>query len=143
MCFYTHQNIRRLNTYDKIIISEIFYYLNLIKSTLYKSLCCNTIILFNNILFKRTAVNAYSYRYISWFSNIYYCFYLVSRTNITRIYPDLISTIFHGSNRHLIVKMYISYEWYMNLFFYFLNSMCRFYSRNCTSYDITSCFFKP
>ena len=142
MCLYTHQHIGRFNADYHIFISLLFNHMYLVKGALHNPFCGYPVVLFYQLFFKRTAVYPYPDRDIPFFRHIYHPGHLILPSDISGIYSDFISAVFHGGNRHLIIKMNIRNKRNRNLFLNLTNCCRRLRRRNRTSDNFTACLFQ-
>ena len=95
MSLCTHKDIRRFDTDDQIVISQIFDDMNFIQRTLHQSLCSDSMIFLHKFFLKRTAVYTNTNGYSSLLCHINHCFDSLCTADISGIDPDLICTVFH------------------------------------------------
>ena len=142
MRLHTHQNIRRFNADNKVVITHRLDQMNFIQRTLHDPFCSNTTIFLKQMFLKRTTVYADTDWNIVLFRFVYYCLYPFFCTDISRIDTDLISSILNCCDCHLIIKMNVCNKRNMNLFSNLFDCFCSLHCRNCTADDLTSCFFQ-
>ena len=139
---YTHQDIRRFDTDHQIVISKIFYDMHLIQRTFHNTFCRYTMVFFYQILLQRTAVYTDTDRNISFLCHFHNSLHSVNASDVTRIDADLICSVFHGCDRHLVIKMDICHKRDMDLFFDLTDRLCGFLSRNRTADDLAACLLQ-
>ena len=110
MSFGTHKYVGRFDADDQIVISHVLDDFHFVKGALHDALCGNAVIFLHQVLFQRTAVDTHTDRDISLFCRIHNCFDALIASDISRIDTDLVRTIFHGCNGHLIIKMNVRYQ---------------------------------
>ena len=139
MSLCTHHNIGRLDTDDQIVIAQILDDLYFVKGTLHNALCGHTVIFLHQLFFQRAAVHAHADRDIALLCRIHNGFDPVKASDISRIDTDLVCTIFHGCDRHLVIKMNICHQRNADLLLDLLDCLGCLFIRNRTSDDLTSC----
>ena len=121
---HAHHNIRRLDAYDYVVIVKLLYHAHLVKSALNYSLCGHSAVLLHEILLQRTTVYTDPYRNISLSGSLDYLCQLLLSSDIPRIYPDLVHTIFYGLYGKPVVKMYVAHKRNVDLFLYSRDCIC-------------------
>ena len=139
---YTHQDIRRFDTDHQIVISQIFYDMHLIQRTFHNTFCRYTMVFIYQILFQRTAVYTDTDWDIPLLCHFHNSLHSVNASDIARIDADLICSVFHGSDRHLIIKMDVCHKRDMDLFFDLADRFCSLLGRNRTADDLAACLFQ-
>ncbi len=139
----THKDIRGFDTDNKIIIVHLLYHLHLVQCAFHKSLRRHFPIFFNELFLQRTAVYSYPNRDIPLFCHIHHSFHLIPATDIAGIDANLVRTVFHGRQCHLIIKMNIRHKRNGNLLFDLFHSHSRFLCRYGAADDLTPCRLQP
>ena len=142
MGFYTHHNIRGLDTDHQIFVSQPFDHMYLIKCALHNSLCRYAMIFIYQLLLQGTAVYPNADRDIPFLGHGNHSRYLFFPSNVSGIDPDLIRSVFHGCNGHFIIKMNICHQGNGNLLLDLTDRPCGLQCRNGTAYDLASCLFQ-
>ena len=95
------------------------------------------------MLFKRSAVDAYTNGYIPSLASVCHSLYSIVVTDITRIDSNLVNSVFGATQGYFIVKMYIRDN--RNIDSRLLDGkhgIRRLHGRHCDSYNITACGVK-
>ena len=142
MSLNAHHNIGRLDADNQIVIAHILYQFYFIKRAFTDSVSCNSAVFFNEILLKRSGINAYSDGNVTLFGAVYNGLNLVARSYISGIYTDLVRSVLHSHNGHLVIKMNVRNKRYGNLLFDLRNRFGGSLIGNSTSDDLASRFFK-
>ena len=94
----------------------------------------------HQLFFQRTAVHPHTDRDIALPCSVYHCFDPVKASDISWIDADLVCSIFHSCNGHLIVKMNVCHQRNGDLLFDLLDRLCRLLGGYGTTDDLTTCF---
>ena len=110
----------------------------LIQSALHDTFRSHTAIFLDQMLLQGTTVDAHADRDSVFFCLIHHRLDPVSGSDVSRIDPDLIGSIFNGCNGKTVVKMNIRYQWNVDLLLDLADSLCRFFGWHCHTDDITA-----
>ena len=132
----THHHIRGFDADDQVVIAQLFDDPHLVKSALHKSLRRNAMIFFHQLLLQRTAVDAHPDGDPPFPGRVHHRTDPFRAPDVSRIDTDLVRSVLHGGDGHLIVKMNIRHQRNMDLFFDFLQSQRRFHGRHRTPDDL-------
>ncbi len=113
MRFISHPYIRGLDGYHQIVIAQILDYLKVLQGGFSDTLSCHSMILFYEMLFKRTGVYAYSDGYSVFLRAVHHFSYPVDGADVSGVDPYLVGTVFNGFYRHPVIKMYIRDQRYI------------------------------
>ena len=105
MGFHAHQHIRRFDTDDQIVISQIFDHVYLVQCALHNTFRSHSTVFFHQRLLQGTAVHSHTDRDIPLFCCIYHSLYPLRISDIPRIDADLVGTVLNGCQCHTEVKM--------------------------------------
>ena len=142
MCLDAHKDVRCLDAYNQIVVTQFLDHMYLIKGTLHKPLCGHTAVLLHKILLQRTAVDSHTDWHLVFLCLVHNHLHPIPTADVAWIDTDLIRSVFYGSDGKPVVKVNIRHQRNVNLFLNLTKRLCGLHRRNRTPDDLASCLFQ-
>ena len=132
------QDIRGFDADDHPVITALLHHADLVQSALHKPLRGDAAVFGDQFLFQRAAVDADPDGNLPLLGDIDNRFNFVAAADIAGIDADLVRAVFHGPDRHPVVKMDICHQGDMDPLLDLTDGQCSFFGGACAADDLTA-----
>ena len=115
--FHTHENVRRLDADDQIVVAHLLDHGYLFQGALHNALRRHAAILFNERLFQRTTVDTHADRHAVLLCLIHHSLHPLRASDVARIDADFVCSALHGCNGQAVIKMNVCHQRNVDLAF--------------------------